>query len=139
MQGQFLNNSPLLVQPQTAQQPISLKSQTLTPSKPLNASGKPASELIADSTPLHQVFVTEITFLTGHFLDHKQLMGWKLHAVACVLCAKYSCYIQYTISFIAEIHIFSSLKYIYLPRDLRGIRFQISAPLLVSEFICWFS
>lgn len=88
MQGQFL------VQPQTAQQPISLKSQTLTPSKPLNASGKPASELIADSTPLHQVFVTEIIFLTGHFLDHNQLRGaWKLYTVACVLCVKYSCYI----------------------------------------------
>lgn len=62
MQGQFLNNSPLLVQPQTAQQPISLKSQTLTPSKPLNASGKPASELIADSTPLHQKSIKSTTW-----------------------------------------------------------------------------
>lgn len=98
MQGQLLNNSPLLVQPQTAQQPISLKSQTLTPSKPLNASGKPVSELIADSTPLHQVFVAGITFLTGHFLDHKRLRGgWKLYTVACVLCAKYSCYINFNI------------------------------------------
>ena len=90
MQGQFLNNSPLLVQPQTAQQPISLKSQTLTPSKPLNASGKPASELIADSTPLHQVFVAEITFLTGHFLDHKQLRGgWKLrYMLLLVFCVQ---------------------------------------------------
>ena len=85
MQGQFLNNSQLLVQPQTAKA-VSLKSQTLTPLKPLNASAKPASELIADSTPLHQVFVAEIIFLTGPFVDHKQLRGgWKLYTVACVL------------------------------------------------------
>ncbi|XP_078358290.1 clathrin interactor 1-like isoform X2 [Oculina patagonica] len=53
MQGQFLN-SQLLVQPQQGQQPVLIKSQTMTPSKPLISSGKSSSAMMADCTPIHQ-------------------------------------------------------------------------------------
>lgn len=61
MQGQLFN-SQLLVQPQTSQQPVLIKSQTtsMTPSKPLISSGKPFSTITADCTPLHQVAIAKI-------------------------------------------------------------------------------
>lgn len=64
MQGQFLN-SQLLVQPQTSQQPVLIKSQTMTPSKPLISSGKSSSAMMADCTPIHQV----ITFQHSDVID----------------------------------------------------------------------
>lgn len=57
MQGQF-SNSQLLVQPQTSQQPVLIKSQTLTPSKPLTSRGKSSAGLIGDGTPMGQVGTT---------------------------------------------------------------------------------
>lgn len=58
MQGPLLN-SQLLVQSQTSQQPVLIKSQAMTPSKPLMA-GKSSSAMMADCTPLHQVSTAEI-------------------------------------------------------------------------------
>ena len=52
-------NSQLLVQSQTSQQPVLIKSQAITPSKPLIA-GKSSSAMLADCTPLHQVGRAEI-------------------------------------------------------------------------------
>lgn len=52
MPGPLLN-SQLLVQSQTSQQPVLIKSQAMTPSKPLIA-GKSSSAMLADCTPLHQ-------------------------------------------------------------------------------------
>lgn len=54
VQGQFFN-SQLIVQPQASHQPVLIKSQALTPSKPFISSGKSSSGVIADGTPLHQV------------------------------------------------------------------------------------
>lgn len=54
-----LLNSQLLVQSQTSQQPVMIKSQTMTPSKPLIA-GKSSSAMMADCIPLHQVSTAEI-------------------------------------------------------------------------------
>lgn len=54
MQGQLIN-SQLLVQPQTSQQPVLIKPQNTTPSKPLLPSGKPSSAVMTDCTPLNQV------------------------------------------------------------------------------------
>ena len=54
MQGQ-IPNSQLFVQPQPNQQPMHIKPQTMTPSKPLVASGKSSSGVLAEGTPLHQV------------------------------------------------------------------------------------
>ena len=53
MQGPLVN-SQLLVQSQTSQQPVLMKSQAMTPSKRLIA-GKTSSTMMADCTPLHQV------------------------------------------------------------------------------------
>ena len=58
MQGPLLN-SQVLFQSQTSQQPVLVKSQAMTPSKPLIA-GKSSSAMMADCTPLHQVRTAEI-------------------------------------------------------------------------------
>ena len=58
MQAPLLN-SQLLVQSQRSQQPVLMKSQTMTPSKPLIAE-KSSSAMMAECTPLHQVRTVEI-------------------------------------------------------------------------------
>lgn len=58
MQGPLLNSQPL-VQSQTSQQPVLIKSQAMTPSKALIA-GKSSSAMLADCSPLHQVSTAEI-------------------------------------------------------------------------------
>ena len=57
MQGPLLN-SQLLVQSQTSQQPVLIKSQTMTPSKPLIADK--SSSALEECTPLHLVRTAEI-------------------------------------------------------------------------------
>lgn len=61
MQGQ-IPNSQLFVQPQPNQQPMHIKPQTMTPSKPLVASGKSSSGVLAEGTPLHQKSVKSTTW-----------------------------------------------------------------------------
>ena len=58
IQGQLIN-SQLLVQPQTSQQPVLIKPQNTTPSKPLLSSGKSSSAMMTDCTPLNQVITFE--------------------------------------------------------------------------------
>ena len=58
MQGPVLNSQPL-VQSQTSQQPVLIKSQAMTPSKAV-IPGKSPSAVLADCSPLHQVSRAEI-------------------------------------------------------------------------------
>lgn len=82
MQGQLLN-SQLLVQPQTSQQPVLLKSQSMTPSKPLISSGKSSSAMMADCTPLHQVIISELVSLMS--VDKKLFWRSAAHIVSVII------------------------------------------------------
>lgn len=61
MQGQ-IPNTQLFVQPQPSQQPMLVKPQTMTPSKPLLPSGKSSSSVMAEGTPLRQKVVKSTTW-----------------------------------------------------------------------------